>query len=544
MRLDEAGELGEEPALRRGDQCARQFAEARLDGDVRLGPRRDDVAFPRGLHQVCLQPLRVDRTCRRRGLERQRHDRRIDPVDEIAVARQPVVDHPAPLWCERRERERAGSHPGRSLRVVCRLGEHRHRSDRLAAMLLLVEARDRGGERLRRATDLAERGEREPAIEGTVLDALRHRGAAELLPPIPHRWCLGDRIGDPVDPRPFARAPRNGTSVGDHGGERGAGGIVVGEVGAVPVEHERQGRQCRTDRGRVGRLVDVGAQRRDDGARQTIEVGAQPAVEHLASRREAERFERVHTRAVPPLVEQHGLGARIEQRVLDRDDVLVTGGAVDRPRGRELLGGCDDLLDEEQPIADRRTQPAQIAAGVGEAVDVVDTDTRERRVCGEVARDRVDDLGDVAVLDADCDEVVDREEPADVALRVAPVDEAVVLVSEQLVDAEFGGAVCEREAQWPVAQFGTEITVAHRQLAVCDHVRERCTELRDDHLPVGGRPVDVEPPGCRRRRPVAQHRPPGSVELGLCDRDVVRHVVDDDPDPVLERRAQQRVQAG
>ena len=126
----------------------------------------------------------------------------------------------------------------------------------------------------------------------------------------------------------------------------------------------------------------------------------------------------------------------------------------------------------------------------------------------------------VGVLDAHADEAVDREEAADVAGRIAPPLQAVVLAGERLGRRQRLGARRQREALRAEAQLVAD------DLEPPDHVVQRLTEHRQDDLAVGGGPVDVEPPRRLAVGAVAQHRPPARVELGLGDGDVVGHVVD------------------
>ena len=119
---------------------------------------------------------------------------------------------------------------------------------------------------------------------------------------------------------------------------------------------------------------------------------------------------------------------------------------------------------------------------------MIDADAGERVVLGEQPRHGVDDGGDLGVHDAHADEAVDREEAADVARRVAPPLQAVVLAGERLGRGQRLGAGRQREALRAEAQLVAD------DLQPPDHLVQRVAEHREDDVPVGRRPVDVEPP--------------------------------------------------
>ena len=141
------------------------------------------------------------------------------------------------------------------------------------------------------------------------------------------------------------------------------------------------------------------------------------------------------------------------------------------------------------------------------------------------------------------DEIVDREEAPDVAGRIAPPLQAIVLALDCFGDGEILGPDGERETQRAVVQFTTSFAVDDRQSTSGDDLVEWVTELGDDHAPIGGVPVDVEPRRRRRCRAIAQHLPPAIVQVGLGDRHVVRDVVDDHTEAVIVGRVEQRPQA-
>ena len=229
--------------------------------------------------------------------------------------------------------------------------------------------------------------------------------------------------------------------------------------------------------------------------------------------------------------------------MLGRHDVLVARGAVDGPPLGHPLAGCDDLLDEQQPVvADQGPQSLEVGARLGETVDVVHAHAGEGRMPGQTAGEGVHHLGHLDVLDAHGDEVVDREEPSDVATGITPPGQFVVLTGDGLGDVELLGPRGEREAQGPVPQLRTAVARRDLETAVGEDLVERRSELRHDHATAGEVPVHVEPAGRRRRPPVAQHRPPRIVAFGLGDRHVVGDVVDDHAEPVLVRGVEQPLQ--
>ncbi len=191
----------------------------------------------------------------------------------------------------------------------------------------------------------------------------------------------------------------------------------------------------------------------------------------------------------------------------------------------------------------RRRSPCEVGLGVGEAVDVVDAHAGEGRVVGEAGRDGVDHLGHGRVFGANGDEIVDREESPNVAPRIAPPHQLVVLLVERLRDRERLGAGGEREAQWPVSDLRAQFAVADRDATGGEHVVERIAELRHEHTAVGGGPVDVEPCRSRRVRSVAEHLPPPTVQMGLGGRHVIRHVVDHHAESVVGGGVEQLDQA-
>ena len=130
-------------------------------------------------------------------------------------------------------------------------------------------------------------------------------------------------------------------------------------------------------------------------------------------------------RRVGPVVTGHGLPAlaepgeagAVEHRLLQRPGVLVAGGPVGRPFGRQRLAPGEDLLDQQPALAEQLAQAAEVGAGVGQAVHVVDAHAGEGAVTEELAGHGVHGVGDHRVLDPHRDEVVDGEEPAHVSAR-------------------------------------------------------------------------------------------------------------------------------
>ncbi len=121
---------------------------------------------------------------------------------------------------------------------------------------------------------------------------------------------------------------------------------------------------------------------------------------------------------------QHRQAVRIDQRVERRRGQLVARRALDRPGGRELLVGAEDLLDPDRDAgADRVAEAAEVAEGVAQAVDVVDAQALDAARADEVEDQRVRQLEDRRVVDPHADQVGDVEEAAvvDPRVRVAPV---------------------------------------------------------------------------------------------------------------------------
>ena len=216
--------------------------------------------------------------------------------------------------------------------------------------------------------------------------------------------------------------------------------------------------------------------------------------------------------------------------------MLVAGGPLDGPCPWQRLAGGEDLLDHDPAVADRFAQPVEVGLRIDQTVDVIDADAGEGGVLGQHPRHGVDDGGDLGVHDSEADEAVDREEPADVARRVAPPLQAVVLAGQRICWSERLGARRQREALRPEVELVTD------HLQTPDHLVEGVAEHREDDVPVGRRPVDVEPARRLALGTVAQHRPPPRVELGLGDGGVVGHVVDQRahaaPGQVVEQRGQ------
>ena len=122
--------------------------------------------------------------------------------------------------------------------------------------LVAVERLDRRGELAGGATDLAQRRQRQVAVERAVLGTLGHRRARQLLPPGGDRRHRADELDHPLD--------RLG-EIGPSGDRPVVGGVeldhrggVVGQVRAVAVHADGQLDQRRrvrrsTDRRRVRR---------------------------------------------------------------------------------------------------------------------------------------------------------------------------------------------------------------------------------------------------------------------------------------------------
>ena len=63
---------------------------------------------------------------------------------------------------------------------------------------------------------------------------------------------------------------------------------------------------------------------------------------------------------------------RVDEEPADAQQGVVARGAGGPPRGRQLLGPLQDLLDDDPRVTGRVTEPLEVALRVGEPVGVVD----------------------------------------------------------------------------------------------------------------------------------------------------------------------------
>lgn len=144
---------------------------------------------------------------------------------------------------------------------------------------------------------------------------------------------------------------------------------------------------------------------------------------------------------------------------------------------------------------------------------------------------------DLRVLDPHGDQVRDGEEPPIVQLGAGqpPPAEPVVLGVQQSGQCQVLGARAQRELLLSVAQH-RPVDGEPSQL-----VADGAPEHGQQHLSAAALPVDVEPAGVRRGRPLAEHLPQRPV-VARGRGHVVRHDVDDQPHPVRAGRRREFAQ--
>ena len=228
---------------------------------------------------------------------------------------------------------------------------------------------------------------------------------------------------------------------------------------------------------------------------------------------------------------------------------VITGGAVARPVGRQVLAGGEDLFQVqaqaaglEPALAAGRIQPAaqlaHVAGGIGEAIDMVDAQAIQMAFGHQPQRQRMHRVEHCRQLHPQRHQRGDVEEAAVVEHVVAhaPPVQAVGLAFDQLVQAAVAalgtvvvvaqplrarrgfrhveGLRTDRVALVVMRQRGRAIVIQHqRDQAVGQCVGIGPVEHRQPQLAVAARgaPIDVEPVGVLGAAAVAQHIPPPRV---------------------------------
>ena len=209
--------------------------------------------------------------------------------------------------------------------------------------------------------DLVASGQRVMAIERRVLDALGHRWARQLLE--------AQRAVRRARQLEQERGPQ--LLVGDGvGQERPVGDRDVARSDIGPVDGQRDGRVDELG----GQRLRLAAQRLRQRAGDAEDVRSEQADERLALADGGHFAERPLDNRPPVGALEHAQALGVDQRVERRRGELVARRALDRPGGRELLVGAEDLLDPDGDVgADGVAQTVEVAERVAQAVDVVNT---------------------------------------------------------------------------------------------------------------------------------------------------------------------------
>ena len=377
-----------------------------------------------------------------------------------------------------------------------------------------MEAVESGAEPGRVAADLVQRDEARVAVVRRVLDALRHDCPGRLLEA--HAQLVRG-IGQP-GVQHLDRACQRGLPPD---GDIDCGGQVrrsLGQVGAIHRErYEQLGDRLAGARHRSAEPGEAANFRAQDrrGDQPLARLGMLGERQLIARQR-------------PVQVAQRRLGGRVDEQRGDLGERVVAGRARHRPGCGQLLAGLEDLLDGEPRVGHGCPQARQVAQRVGEAVRVVDPQPGHA-VADEAQHLAVRRLEDRRVLDPEPGQGRHGEEAAVALLDVRPAeaDQLVVLPVVYVRGAAAAGTGREREAMRAVAQL------------VADHPQVACrveVVAQDREQQAPARPVDVEPPRIRRARAEAQHVPPRLVLGRVGDAGVVRHHVEDEPQPTRPRR--------
>ena len=299
------------------------------------------------------------------------------------------------------------------------------------------------------ATHLVQRDQAVVAVQSRVLDALRHDRPGRLLKPCHERVVAAlleqedpcERLRDVgaaddltvsvLDP------PRGRLDVGavdGQGRERKrevdwAGGAV--ELAVEPLDLRRKGRDRLPKLGRLG-------------------VGGE--------------LPRLPGDGIPEL-RQRPLARGVDEQPHGLVEKVVPGRPEHGPVA-QLLARLQDLLDPD-PLDPPCTEPLEVAARVGEPVDVIDPEPRDEALADEAEHELVGLVEDGLVLDPDAGEVIDVEEAAvgarlrvDVeeptsAPRVGP--EWVVVASPHVVGDDVQNHLEPRLAEPPQLGLAAEL---------------------------------------------------------------------------------------
>lgn len=180
---------------------------------------------------------------------------------------------------------------------------------------------------------------------------------------------------------------------------------------------------------------------------------------------------------------------------------------------------------------------------------MVDPEPVDRAVAEQREQQRVGRREDHRVLDPDGHQRGHVEEaPVVQALRrLAPARQPVGLAVEQLGERQVLGARADRELVTVVPDHplppGRPAVGGKHDVAVLDRRLDIPPEHRHEDPVVLDVPVHVEPRRERRLPALSQQRPQRRVEVRrLRHRHVIRHHVDDDPQPMLAAHPHQLVE--
>ena len=541
-----------------------QGGDGALVGLVRAGPRGAGLGLAGGLLQVGGEPFRRDGPGRHQRLPQQQlgvavHLVAREQTGGGAVPAPHRLD-PALGVLDRGDQPRAGVLA--ALGVVRGEGGHGGGPGGSQAFRGRVELLGGGAEAGGVAADLVERHEALPAVERRVLHTLGHDRPAGLLEAddqlpapgqarrpallgrahgertggadhqVPAQHQVRDQVqgGLPVLGQPLPGPVRG---LGDDRDRLGVGGLAGHDVGAVAVHRDQQLHDgvVQGAAGVVAQVDVVGADV-DEQVDEAVDLGVLTALHHLALGHVDEIVEvgDLGAGARADLVVQQGegrLGGGVDEHPRDPAQRVVAGGAVAGPVGGQLLLALQDLLHHHVGTRARGPaclrQPPEVAAGVREAVRVVDPEAVQHALGEQVQQHPVGGLEDRGVLHPHRGEGVHVEEAPVVELLVrdAPVREPVPLPVHQLGHRQVLGAVADGEHVVDVAQHGLgpdgpvlpdrDVLAGQGQLAGVEDLPDARAEHGHEHRPLRHRPVHVEPAGVPRAGAVPQDRPHGPV---------------------------------